>query len=136
MTKHDKAVKEFMDAPEVSYHLLPMRESDKGDKEHKEKKEKKKRKNDVRDDKPPKNPKVDIPEGCATRNDSNQNICFGYNRKPCMVRGAKCRRGLHVCWRKGCFEKHPSLTARKGGRSDIRRRRGMKLGMPLKMFHR
>lgn len=112
----DKAVKDFMDAPEVSYHLLPMRDSHKPDNDHKEKKEKKenKRKHDVRDDKPTKSPKVDIPEGCTTKNDSNQNICFGYNRKTCVIRGAKCRRGLHVCWRKGCFEKHPFPDCPKG----------------------
>ena len=88
----DKAVKESMDSPEVSYHLLPMRDSHKGDghdlKDKKEKKDKK-RKNEQDPDKPPKNPKVDIPEGCTTKTDSNQNICFGYNRKSCMVRGAK-----------------------------------------------
>ena len=94
-----------------------MRDCHKGDghelKDKKEKKDKK-HKNDQDPDKPPKNPKVDIPDGCATKADSNQNICFGYNRKSCMVRGAKCRRGLHVCWRKGCFGKRPYVDCPKG----------------------
>ena len=104
-----------MDAPEV-YHLLPMRDSHKGDvhdvKDKKEKKEKKRKKNDS--DKPPTNPKIDIPHGCATKTGANQNICFGYTPKSCMVRGAKCRHGLHVCWRKGCFGKHPYVECPKG----------------------
>ncbi len=64
-------------------------------------------KNDKGD--PPKktNPgKVDLPPNCSAKNDANQNICFGFKRKSCPVRGAKCRRGLHVCWKVGCYGKH------------------------------
>ena len=104
----DKAITDNMDSAEVTYHLLPMRDSssskvtqdEKGDKPDKRKKADKEKK---KGDKPDKVPKIDIPPDC----DSNQNICFGYNRKACPVRGAKCRRGLHVCWKKGCYGKHP-----------------------------
>ena len=108
----DKAVMENMDSAEVTYHLLPLRDSasskttgddkENPDKRKKSEKEKKKKK----DDKPDKVAKIDIPSNCTAKNDSNQNICFGYNRKSCPVRGAKCRRGLHICWRKGCYGKH------------------------------
>lgn len=108
----DKAITENMDSAEVTYHLLPLRDSassrtttdDKDpDKRKKRDKDDKKQKKE-RDEKVA---KIDIPQGCTAKNDSNQNICFGYNRKSCPVRGAKCRRGLHICWKKGCYGKHP-----------------------------
>ena len=109
----DKAITDNMDSAEVTYHPLPMRDSssskvtqdDKGEKPDKRKKADKEKKK--KGDKPDKAPKIDIPPDCTAKNDSNQNICFGYNRKACPVRGAKCRRGLHVCWKRGCYGKHP-----------------------------
>ena len=109
----DQAVQSFMDAAEVTYHLLPMRDGPKSDPRIKDPKPKKNPKNpNPRDRRPagedrdPKTLKIDIPDGCTVKNDSNQNICFAFNRKACPVRGFKCRRGIHVCWKKGCFGKH------------------------------
>ncbi len=94
------------------YHPLPLRDSASSkttvdDKETSDKRKKADKDKKKKDDKPDKVAKIDIPSNCTAKNDSNQNICFGYNRKSCRVRGAKCRRGLHVCWRKGCYGKHP-----------------------------
>ena len=118
----DKAVQEIMDSPEVTYHLLPMRDGPKPgdpDKPPKPPKQPKPPKNPKRGsqgevDKQPKIAKVDIPSDCATKDDANQNICFAFNRKSCPVRGHKCRRGVHVCWRKGCFGKHAYPDCPKG----------------------
>ena len=109
----DRAFIEHMDSAEVTYHLLPIREPGKAD-PLKDPKDPKRKKNprppkgrQGSDDRELKAPKIDIPANCFAKNDSNQNICFAYNRKSCAVRGAKCRRGLHICWKKGCFEKRP-----------------------------
>ena len=109
----DQAVQDFMDAAEVTYHLLPMRDHPKADPPIRDPKPKKNPKNPNNprgrqggDEREVKAPKIDIPDGCASKNDANQNICFAYNRKACPVRGFKCRRGIHVCWKKGCFGKH------------------------------
>ena len=108
----DQAVQDFMDAAEVTYHLLPMRDHPKADPPIKDPKPKNpKNPNNPRgrqggDEREVKAPKIDIPDGCSSKNDANQNICFAYNRKACPVRGFKCRRGVHVCWKKGCFGKH------------------------------
>ena len=106
----DAAVALAKDSPEVVYHLLPLRDnkrtheddSDKDKKNKKQKKEKYERKN--QEERKP--GKVDLPPNCSAKNDANQNICFAFNRKACSVRGAKCRRGLHVCWKVGCFGRH------------------------------
>ena len=104
----DQAVQSLMDAAEVTYHLLPMRDGPKSDPPIKDPKPKKNPKNpNPRDrrrageERDPKTLKIDIPDGCTAKNDSNQNICFA-----CPVRGFKCRRSIHVCWKKGCFGKH------------------------------
>ena len=115
----DKAVSDFMDAAEVTYHLLPVRDHGKADPPIRDPKPPKKPpKNPDRKpaggDRDAKAPKVDIPDGCVSKNDSNQNICFAFNRKACPVRGFKCRRGLHVCWRKNCFGKHAFPDCPKG----------------------
>ena len=102
-----------VDRAEVTYHLLPIREPGKADpvKDPKDPKPKKNPKppkgRQGGDDREVKVAKIDIPSNCSAKNDANQNICFAYNRKSCAVRGAKCRRGLHVCWKKGCFGKRP-----------------------------
>ena len=121
----DEAVQNFMDAAEVTYHLLPMRDHPKSDPPIKDPKPKKPPKNpNPRDRRPagedrdPKASKIDIPDDCTAKNDSNQNICFAFNRKACPVRGFKCRRGLHVCWRKGCFGKHAFPDCPKGKSSE------------------
>lgn len=118
----DKAVTEFMDCAEVTYHLLPSKDSHNPDKAPKPPKPPKPPKNPRKPndeiERNPKAPKVDIPDGCVTKDDANQNICFGYNRKSCSVRGAKCRRGLHICWRKGCFQKHAYPDCPKGKSSE------------------
>ena len=98
----DAAVTSAKDSAEAMYNLLPLRDNeraldDDSDQDKKQKKDDKKRKDD---DKPPKKTgpgKVDLPAGCSARNEANQNACFGFNRKSCAVRGARCRRGLHVC---------------------------------------
>ena len=115
----DAAVTSAKDSAEVMYYLLPLRDNKRAldedsDKDTKKKKKEKKQKDD---DKPPKKTgpsKVDLPAGCSARNDANQNICFGF-RKSCAVRGARCRRGLHVCWKVGCYGKHawPDCNANK-----------------------
>ena len=121
----DKAVLDFMDAAEVTYHLLPVRDHPKPNPAPKDPKPKKPPKpGNPRDRRPPgedrdgKAPKIDIPDGCASKNDSNQNICFAFNRKACPVRGFKCRRGLHVCWRKNCFGKHAFPDCPKGNSEE------------------
>ena len=83
----DKAVLDFMDAAEVTYHLLPVRDHAKADPPIKDPKPKKPPKNpNPRDRRPAgedregKAPKIDIPDGCSSKNDSNQNICFAFNR--------------------------------------------------------
>ena len=117
----DAAVDSAKDCAEVMYHLLPLRDNkrsldDDSDKDKKKKKKDKKHKGGD-SDKPPKTGpgKIDLPPGCSARNEANQNICFGFNRKSCAVRGAKCRRGLHVCWKVGCYGKHawPDCNANK-----------------------
>lgn len=50
--------------------------------------DKKKKKGDKGD----KVAKIDIPQNCVAKNAWNR-ICFGYNRKSCPVRGARCRKG-------------------------------------------
>ena len=122
----DRVVQDFMDSAEVTYHLLPIRDGPKPadpDKPPKPPKPSKPPKNPKRSapgdiERQPKNPKVDIPSDCATKDDANQNICFAYNRKTCPVRGPKCRRGVHLCWRKGCFGKHAYPDCPKGKASE------------------
>ena len=119
----DAAVTSAKDSAEVMYHLLPLRDNkraldDDSDKDKKKKKKDDKKKKKTDDDKPPKKTgpgKVDLPAGCSARNEANQNICFAFNRKSCAVRGARCRRGLHVCWKVGCYGKHawPDCNANK-----------------------
>ena len=98
----DKAVLEFMDSAEVTYHLLPVRDGPKPNPDKPPKPPKPPKKPNPRNpaqgdgDRPPKVAKVDIPSDCATKDESNQNICFAFNRKTCPVRGPKCRRGVHL----------------------------------------
>ena len=46
--------------------------------------------------------------GGVPRTDDDENICFGYNLGTCSLAkpGAKCKKGLHVCCKAGCFEEH------------------------------
>ena len=87
----DKAVLDFMDATEVTYHLLPVRDQPKSDPPLKDPKPPKKppKTGNPRDRRPAgeDRPKIDIPDGCSSKNDSSQNICFAFNRKACPVRG-------------------------------------------------
>jgi len=106
----DKAITENMDSAEVTYHLLPLRDSASSrtttETRTSERRETKtirsKRRKEMK-----KLQRLTFRKVVLAKNDSNQNICFGYNRKSCPVRGAKCRRGLHICWKKGCYGKHP-----------------------------
>ena len=95
----DKAVSDFMDAAEVTYHLLPVRDHGKADPPIKDPKPPKKPpKNPDRKpaggDRDAKAPKVDIPDGCVSKNDSNQNICFAFNRKSLPGEGFQMQEGL------------------------------------------
>ena len=82
----DKAVLDFMDSAEVTYHLLPITDgripADAMEKHAKSQKPSKPQKANARKAAPGENgrqsksAKVDIPSDCATKDDSNQNICF------------------------------------------------------------
>ena len=131
----DKAVKEFMDSPEVSYHLLPMREFQKSESHDAKdiKKENEKKRKSVNDaNRPPKASKVDIPEGCATKRirirtsalatvASHAWFVVQNAGAACMCAGAKV-----------VLESTLTLIARKGGPNDRRRSRRKTLGF---VFH-
>ena len=107
-------------APETTYHLLPMPQSGggKGDQPPAPR-------DNHRGDGPLKRPfkggghpsakrhkgkgkGIDIPAGCVAETGAGQRICFQYNRKRCNHQDKdRCPRGLHVCWAKGCGDKHP-----------------------------
>ena len=60
---------------------------------------------------------LDLPEGCATKDEANRPLCFAYNthgRKNKCKKG-RCLKGFHKCWRKGCFGNRPFANCPKGG---------------------
>ena len=53
-------------------------------------------------------PREPLPEGVGMT-DSNESICFGFNcKRGCFDAkpGEACKRGWHVCAKKGCYEAH------------------------------
>ena len=110
----DKAIREAADHIDIMYHLLPVPSASKRPSEPDEApwQNKKRPKNKPQDKEKPKastpGPRnIVLPPNCVPRDNANQNICFGYNVGSCNMRGYKCRRGVHLCWRKDCFGKHP-----------------------------
>lgn len=51
--------------------------------------------------------KVTLPQGCVSKTDKNKPICFAFNRGKCQKKGVRCARGLHVCWKEGCYRSKP-----------------------------
>ena len=51
----------------------------------------------------PNKPKLELPEGCRTRDEQGRSICFAFNTQGCdrAAPGKRCKRGMHVCWK--CF---------------------------------
>ena len=56
---------------------------------------------------------LELPEGCVTKDDSNQPLCFAFNTHGCknQCKKGRCMKGYHKCWRKGCFGNHSYRTA-------------------------
>ena len=52
---------------------------------------------------------LSLPPQCATKDANNRPICFGFNSGGCKYAkaGARCKRGMHVCWKEGCFKPKP-----------------------------
>ena len=49
-------------------------------------------------------------KGCASATGDGSRICFAYNIDGCNdaeAGGNKCKKGMHVCAKKGCHDKHP-----------------------------
>ena len=48
-------------------------------------------------------------KGCASATGDGARICFAYNIDGCndAEAGGKCKKGMHVCAKKGCHDKHP-----------------------------
>ena len=54
-------------------------------------------------------PQLSLPEGCTTKDGKKRPICFAFNLGGCSAAkpGGRCRRGMHVCWKSGCFKAAP-----------------------------
>lgn len=52
--------------------------------------------------------------GCVPCNDQGQPICFAFNLGTCPS-SSDCPKGLHVCCKKGCQQRHSFLAAHKQG---------------------
>ena len=103
----DEAVERFQNHAEVTYYLLPLAKQKpvlQGPTNPLKRPPAKEAPN-PRDFKVSK--KVSLPDNCVAANDKNQPICFAFNRGVCKINGARCRRGLHICWLRSCHERHP-----------------------------
>ena len=60
---------------------------------------------------------LELPEGCATKDDSNQPLCFAFNTHGCknQCKKGRCMKGFHKCWKKGCFGNHSYRNCPKAG---------------------
>ena len=67
---------------------------------------------------PPKDPKKAdpkklkkfvVPDNCCSKTDDGKPICYYYNTAGCKLpcKKGRCRRGMHLCWRKNCGKSHP-----------------------------
>jgi hypothetical protein len=50
-----------------------------------------------------------VPQGCVTKDGNKRPICFSFNTSGCKYAkpGARCRKGMHVCWKDNCFKNRP-----------------------------
>ena len=58
----------------------------------------------------PKKPKkFVVPDNCCSKTDDGKPICYYYNTAGCKLpcKKGRCRRGMHLCWRKNCGKSHP-----------------------------
>jgi len=60
---------------------------------------------------------LELPEGCVTKDDSNQPLCFAFNTHGCKnsCKKGRCIKGFHKCWKKGCFGNHSYKNCPKAG---------------------
>ena len=54
---------------------------------------------------------ITVPQGCDSKTAEGKPICFYYNTTGCSLpcKKGRCRRGYHVCWKKGCQKNHPAF---------------------------